>query len=176
MRYYDFNDTTNSILQVQRILRELDYIENGVAKVKPNGIFDEDTRNLVISFQRKYGLNPSGIVDKETWDLLHSIDEARKDASRLARAVHIFPMFDNYEILPNSRDNTIFVIQHMLNEVLNEHDDFTELEINGIYDLPTQNAIKVLQRKALVDGNGRLDAQAFNLLANEYERINSRQG
>ena len=176
MNYYDLNDTKNSILQVQRILRNLDYIENGVAKVKPTGVFDEDTKNLVTSFQRKYGINPSGIVDKETWDLLHSIDEARKDASRLAKAVHIFPMFESYEILPNSRDNTIFVIQHMLNEVLNEHDDFEELELNGIYDLPTQNAIKMLQRKALVEGNGTLDAEAFNLLVDEYERTNSRQG
>ena len=134
MRYYDLNNTKNSVLQVQRILRSLDYLENGVARVKPNGIFDDDTKNLVINFQRKYGLLPTGVVDKETWDLLHSIDEARRDASLLARAVHIFPMHESYEILPNSKDNVIFVIQHMLNEILNEHDDFTELEFTGKYD------------------------------------------
>ena len=55
-------------------------------------------------------------------------------------------------------------------------DDFEEIKLNGVYDLPTQNAIKSLQRKALIESNGRLDAQAFNLLADEYERINSRQG
>ncbi len=176
MSYYDLNDKNNSVLQVQRILRELDYLENDVAKVKPNGIYDEDTRNLVTIFQMKYGLSPTGIVDKETWDLLHSINEARKDATRLARAVHIFPMYESYEILPNSNNNIVYTIQYMLNEILNEHDGFEELELNGIYDLPTQNAIKVLQRKALLESNGKLDAQAFNLLADEYERINSRQG
>ena len=176
MRYYDLNNTKNSVLQVQRILRNLDYIENGVARVKPNGIFDDDTRNLVINFQRKYGLLPTGVVDKETWDLLHSIDEARRDASLIARAVHVFPMYESYEILPNAKDNLIFVIQHMLNEILNEHDDFTELEFTGVYDLPTQNAIKSLQRKGLLESNGILDAKTFNLLADEYERINSRQG
>ena len=176
MSYYDLNDTKNSVLEAQRILRRLDYGENGVARVKPNGIFDDDTKKLVIDFQRKYGLLPTGIIDKETWDLLHSIDEARRDAKELARAIHIFPMYENYEILPNSKDNVIYVIQHMLNEILNEHDDFTELSFNGIYDLPTQNAIKSLQRKGLLESNGILDAKTLNLLTDEYERINSRQG
>ena len=176
MSYYDMNDTKNSILEIQRILRDLDYDENSVARVKPNGIYDEDTRRLVTNFQKKYGLLPTGIIDSQTWDLLHSINEARKDASLLARAVHIFPMFDEYEILPNSKDNVVYVIQHMLNEIATEHDDFEEITLNGIYDLPTQNAIKTLQRKALMESNGKLDAQAFNLLADEYERINSRQG
>ena len=176
MRYYDLNNTKNAILQVQRILRNLDYIENGVAKVKPNGIYDEDTRNLVINFQKKYGLIPTGIVDKETWDILHSIDEARRDATELAKAVHLFPMYESYTIYPDSKDNIIYVIQHMLNEISNEHDDFPEISFTGVYDLPTQNAVKTLQRKGLLESNGILDAKTFNLLADEYERINSRQG
>lgn len=176
MSYYDMNDTKNPILEIQRILRNLDYAENNVARVKPNGIYDEDTKQLVMNFQKKYGLLPTGIIDNQTWNLLHSINEARNDASLLARAVHIFPMFDEYEILPNSKDNVVYVIQHMLNEISTEYDDFEEITLNGIYDLPTQNAIKSLQRKALIESTGRLDAQAFNLLADEYERINSRQG
>ena len=176
MSYYDMNDTKNPILEIQRILRNLDYDENNVARVKPNGIYDEDTKQLVMNFQKKYGLLPTGIIDSQTWDLLHSINEARNDASLLARAVHIFPMFDEYEILPNSKHNVVYVIQHMLNEISTEHDDFEEITLNGIYDLPTQNAIKSLQRKALMESNGRLNAETFNLLADEYERINSRQG
>lgn len=159
---------------MQRILRDLDYFENGIARVKPDGIYGDDTRALVVDFQKKYGLNPTGVVDKETWDLLHSIDEARRDATRIARAVHIFPMFEGYEILPNSKDNIVYVIQHMLNEILAEHDGFTELAFTGVYDQPTQNAIKLLLRKALSDESAKIDANTFDLIANEYERINSR--
>lgn len=175
MSYYDINNTQNQTLQVQRILRNLDYSENGIARVKPDGIFGEDTKALVTSFQEKYGLAPTGVVDKETWNLLHSINEAKRDASVLARAVHIFPLFEKYEILPNSKDNLVYVIQHMLNEVLNDHDDFSELDFTGVYDQPTQDAIKLLLRKSLVDDSPKIDANTFNILANEYERINSRQ-
>lgn len=174
MNYFDIRDNTNPILQIQRILRNLDYSENGAAKVKPDGIYGDDTRALVTQFQGKYGLNPTGVVDKETWDLLHLIDEAKRDESLLAHSVHIFPMFEKYEILPNSKDNIIYVIQHMLNEILADYDGFEVLNFTGIYDPDTQNAIKLLQRKALRDDDGIIDAKTFNLLADEYERINSR--
>ena len=174
MSYYDFRDTKNAILEIQRLLRALDSYENQVSRVKPDGIYGEDTRNLVIEFQEKYGLPPTGIVDYETWNLLHSIDEARRDATKIARAVHIFPMYEKYEILPNSKDNTMLVIQHMLYEILNDHDDLDELTINGIYDLPTQNAIKILLRKSLNDDAPIINALVFDTIANEYERVNSR--
>ena len=174
MNYYDISNNADAILQVQRILRNLDYYENGIAKVKPDGIYGDDTRRLVLDFQRKYGLSPTGIVDKQTWDLLHSIDEARKDARQVARAIHIFPMYENYEILPNSKDDLIYVIQHILNEISAEHDDYNPLDFTGIYDEPTQNAIKSLQRKSLYENSGKIDAKTFNILADEYEKINSR--
>ena len=85
-------------------------------------------------------------------------------------------MYEKYTILPNAKDNTVYIIQHMLNEISNEHDDFTELEFTGVYDLPTQNAVKSLQRKGLIESDGILDSQTLNLLIDEYERINSRQG
>ena len=174
MAYYDLRDMKNPILEVQRILRNLDKYENGISRVKPDGIYGEDTRALVKEFQEKYGLTPSGEVDFETWNMLHSIEEARIDATRIARAVHVFPMFEKYEILPNEKDDSLYFIQYMLNEILNDHDDFTKLELNGEYDPPTQNAVKILQRKGLSDSSSKIDAATFNLIADEYERINSR--
>ena len=174
MAYYDFRDLQNPILEIQRLLRSIDRYENGTSRVKPDGIYGNDTRALVLEFQQKYGLAPTGEVDYETWNLLHSIEKAGRDASKIARAVHLFPIYEEYEILPNSKDDTLYAIQYMLNEISNDHDDMEILEINGVYDLPTQNAIKVLQRKTLSDSSSKIDADTFNLIADEYERINSR--
>ena len=174
MAYYDLRDLKNPILEVQRLLRNIDRYENGVSRIKPDGIYGSDTQKLVRDFQEKYGLSPTGEVDYETWNLLHSIEEAVKDAKKIARAVHIFPMYENYEILPNAKDDSLFVIQYMLNQILNDHDDIEKLELTGIYDKATQDAIKVLERKSLNDHAGKIDANTFNLIADEYERLNSR--
>ena len=48
------------------------------------------------------------------------------------------------------------------------------VELNGIYDKDTQDAIRLFKRKNLLDDTGVIDATTFNRLADEYERINSR--
>lgn len=174
MTYYSLENDKNAVLQVQRILRFLQFDSNGMATVKPSGLYDEDTRSSIIEFQNKYGLNPSGIVDKETWELLFKIDEARRDANEVARSVKIFPTDSGYYIYPDSRDNNLYVIQHMLNEISNHHDEMEKIEINGIYDNQTVNAIKSLQRKNLIDSNGIIDPKTLNILSDEFERLNSR--
>lgn len=174
MSYYDFRRTENAVLEIQRILRSLDFYENDFARVKPDGIYGEDTRLLVAQFQKRYGIVPSGIVDYETWKLLHSVDKARKDENKIARAVHIFPMYEKHEILPNSKNSYVYIIQVMLNEILNDHDGFSELDVNGVYDLPTQNAVKILRKKSLEDAPDTIDALVFGTIADEYERVNSR--
>ena len=174
MSYYDFRRTENAVLEIQRILRGLDFYENNSARVKPDGIYGEDTRLLVKEFQGRYGLLPSGVVDYETWKLLHSVEAAHRDEAKIARAVHIFPMYEKHEILPNSKNSYVYAIQMMLNEILNDHDGFNELEINGVYDAPTQNAVKLLRRKSLEDAPETIDALVFETIADEYERVNSR--
>ena len=174
MTYYSLDNEKNPILQIQRILRYLQYDADGLAKIKPSGLYDDDTRDSVTQFQNKYGLAPTGIVDSETWDLLFKIEQARRDASQLAKGVKIFPMDSSYYILPNSKDNNLFVIQYMLNEIRNHHDDMDEIEINGIYDKPTVDAIKTLQRKSLMDANGLIDSKTLNILSSEFERLNLR--
>ncbi|MBR2444590.1 MAG: peptidoglycan-binding protein [Clostridia bacterium] len=174
MAYFDIRDTKNPIFQIQRILRFLDNEENGLARVKPDGIYGDNTRNAVIAFQKKYGLLQTGVVDKQSWDLLHTVDRDTRYKNQKAMPVYILPMYEDYVILPNAKDNYILVVQHMLNEIGTHYDEIDTVEITGIYDKATVEAIKHLQRRHLANDDGILDGKTYNLLVLEYERLNSR--
>ena len=173
MAFYNLNEEANAILQIQRILRDISYLENQLATVRLSGVYDEETRQGVRDFQKKYGLSETGNVDYTTWQLLHSVDKSQKEAEALARAVYILPRQAEYTIYPGLKDNVVYVIQHMLETVGHEYDEFGEIQFSGIYDDNTQNAIKSFQRKSLLDDTGIIDPITFNRLADEYERINS---
>ena len=81
--------------------------------------------------------------------------------------------FENYQIQPFAKDNAIYVIQHMLETISRDYEGII-VELNGIYDKDTQDAIRLFKRKNLLDDTGVIDATTFNRLADEYERINSR--
>jgi len=161
------------VLQIQQILRDLNFLEGGVGRVGVDGIYDEGTRGEVMLFQEKYGLPKTGSVDFETWELLNRVWQLRTSEEALARAVYILPRFEQYEIQPFAKDNALYIIQHMLETISRDYEDIA-LELNGVYDEATQDAIRSFKRKNLLDDTAVIDAKTFNRLADEYERINSR--
>lgn len=173
MAYYNSNDERNPILQIQRILRDLDYRDNSQARIRLTGTYNGETENAVREFQQKYELPVTGVVDSVTWQVLHSVNKAQKEAFALARAVYILPRNEEYSIFPNTRDDVIYVIQHMLNVIGQEYDEIERIPFSGVYDTETQNAIKVFQRKNMLESDGIINPSTFNRLADEYERINS---
>ena len=173
MTLFNALDERNFIVQVQRILRDLNFfaMENGLIGI--DGIYDNETREAVMQFQEKYGLQPTGVVDSATWALLHTVWELKQESEALARAVYILPRFEGYEILPFAKDNVLYIIQHMLEVISTDYEELEGIELNGIYDAKTQNAIKVFQRKNLLNDTGIIDATTFNRLADAYEQVNS---
>ena len=173
MAYYSFEEQEKAILEIQRILRDLDYIDNDIARIRLSGIYDSETREAVRKFQEKYDLPATGIVDHTTWQVLQAVEKARKEAALLARAIYILPRSPEYSIAPGLQDDVVYVIQYLLNTVGQEYDGVGEIQYSGIYDESTQNAIKEFQRINLLEGNGIIDPVTFNRLASEFERINS---
>lgn len=59
------------VVTVQHLLRELERLYFfPSAPLELSGIFDENTAELVRDFQRRNQINPTGSVDRETWDAM----------------------------------------------------------------------------------------------------------
>ncbi len=173
MAYFDLKENENSILEIQKILRRIDFFENDISPIRLNGVYNEETRQGVKRFQGKYGLPETGIVDFSTWQLLQAVGKALSEATALARAVYILPRDEEYIISPGLQDDVVYVVQHLINVISQEYDSINPVKFTGIYDSETENAIREFQRINLLESNGILDAVTFNRLADEYEKINS---
>jgi peptidoglycan hydrolase-like protein with peptidoglycan-binding domain len=173
MAYHDLRNEPQSIRYIQKVLRDLNYIDTGKASIPINGVYGTSTKEGIRNFQALYNLKPTGIVDAETWSLLSSVYKAQTTEAQLARSVHIFPKYNEYEVTPGVKDNLVYVIQHMLESVLALYYDYYGIPLNGIYDEATKEGVKIFQRANLLDDTGLMNAETFNKLADEYERSNS---
>lgn len=63
--YISVGDRGENVKALQERLTQLGYY-NGY----PDGYFSEYTRSSVITFQQNYRLNPTGVVDSQTWQVL----------------------------------------------------------------------------------------------------------
>ena len=171
MSYLDITDERNFILQIQRMLRDISYFNYDDASQGITGIYDTATKHSVTAFQRDMGLTPTGKVDIETWEILNTVHSSTLDDVSVPRAVHIFPMYSSYEILPDSRDTIIYVLQHMLNEISVNDENGGIVEMTGVYDKATQNAIYAFKRRNLMDDTSVIDVATLNRIFDEYEII-----
>ncbi|MBO5286527.1 MAG: peptidoglycan-binding protein [Clostridia bacterium] len=175
MDFFNLEDRENAIIQIQRILRSLDFLSSGMARVRLSGTYDDETRAAVVEFQKNHSLPPTGVVDKETWDTLQAVSNMSNDLLSSQRPVYILPKFSFYPLALGLKDTVVYVIQHFLNTLRLEYDEIGELPFTGELDEATEKAIRLFQRKNLLDETGIVDNATFNALASEYERINSRE-
>lgn len=158
-----------AIMQIQRILRDIELLDNEYSSVPISGVYENETRDAVIDFQGKYGLEQTGVVDYETWQALHLIHDTSKIERQGVRRVRLIPKNEEFFIIPGEKNDIVYVIQYMLSQISQHYDDFGVIDFTGVYDEPTENAIRVFQRKNLLDDSGIINGTVLERLFDEYE-------
>ncbi len=171
MSFIDLTNQENYVLQVQRMLRDINYYTYDDASLGITGIYDTPTRVSLMSFQKDMGIKPSGVVDVETWEALNSAHLTLLEENASPRAVYLFPTRAGYEILPGSKEGIIYTLQYMLNEISLNDDTVGELQMTGVYDTATQNAVKVFKRRHLMGNDAILDVRTLNRIFDDYEAV-----
>ncbi len=66
---FNMYDQRQNILEAESFLRANQRLEGGIL-INPDGLFDEETTQAVLLFQRQNGLPQTGEIDFATWTLL----------------------------------------------------------------------------------------------------------
>ncbi len=110
----------------------------------------------VKAFQRKEGLKETGIVDDDTWQILNDYTE---------------PKISLISILPTlsfgSTGSYVKDLQAKLKDLL-----YYSGEVNGSFDLETENAVKRFQLNNELTATGTVNDTTWNLLNSLYGNLN----
>lgn len=60
------------VYRLQEYLRRVSLVNQNIPNIALDGIFGSETKKAVMSFQKVYGLEVTGIVDDEMWDKLYN--------------------------------------------------------------------------------------------------------
>ncbi|MGI8499635.1 MAG: peptidoglycan-binding domain-containing protein [Hassallia sp.] len=88
--YISVGDKGENVKALQERLAQLGYY-NGY----PDGYFSEYTRSSVIAFQQNYRLNPTGVVDSQTWQVLGLTGSPVANRPSNNRYVVVVPIYNN---------------------------------------------------------------------------------
>jgi len=143
-------DTGNAVKILQEKLKILGFYNAIVT-----GIFGVSTEVGVRAFQKEFGLEETGIVDQDMWDLLFQLTTAA------------VPISDNPVLRVGDSGSEVRELQLKLRALL-----YYTGPITGQFDLETENAVKRLQFNNDITTSGIVDSATWILIEALYGRIN----
>lgn len=160
------NTDARPVRGLQSMLRNISYYVEDVLPVIPDGNFTENTKNSVISFQRTYGLEPNGEVDSTTWQRIRDVNN---ELNRVYALPIAFPV-SGKRIIINEGDerSELYVIQAMLYAIFLVFPNAPDVDITGVHDENSMNAVIFVQTITGLEPTGVIDTPTYNNIANLY--------
>lgn len=159
----------DAIRNLQRYLRTISFYDPRINRVPIDGLYDSETQLAVRSFQETRGLSVTGKVNKETWDLIFKEFSEILSANDRSENTNLFPASPpNYEAGIGENSSFVAIIQLIIRELSIIYDGIPSLEVNGIFNAETEEAVKEFQRRSGLDATGKVNLRTWNRLVRDY--------
>lgn len=162
------DDRSLYIREVQNRLRELAFKDDRIPLISVDGIYGPQTAAAVRAFQEIYHLEPTGKVDKATWDTLYKVYLSVTNTDRPVSGIVTFPSED-YVVKIGDTGDLVYVIQLMLDAVHKVFDNVPDVEPTGVYDTRTSDSVKVIQKASRLPETGEVDKRTWDMLIGVYQ-------
>ncbi len=161
----------DAIMMIQTYLRHLSFHNSDIPPVPLDGIWDRETRESVIAFQKANSLSPTGIVDRETWDKLKAEYDRSVALNSPPFMIDVFPRRPvGYALKMGDKSYLSAIVQHMLDELERVY-KFPTLSDSGIYDEITADNIREFQARNRIPTSGEVDRETWDALAVQYNLL-----
>jgi peptidoglycan hydrolase-like protein with peptidoglycan-binding domain len=157
----------DAVFEAQSYLRNIGRLDSDISRVVPDGIFAAETTEAVKSLQKKYGLEETGIINLETWELIKNKNsEAVFTASEPVQIVRITK--EDLPLIKGMDNPLVYTLHLMLNNVAERYDNFTPLPLQSLFDENTEREVRRWQRVISHTESGQVDKVTWNNLAEFY--------
>ena len=155
------------IRSLQTMLRVIAEDDPTHAKIVPDGIYGPETMSAVSAFQRRHGLQVTGITDQPTWEAIVAVYEPA--LTRVDEAEPLQIVLNPGQILRRGeRHPNVYLLQGILAVLAEVYESIQKPGLTGILDNATSDALTSFQYLSGLPMTGELDKLTWKHLALQY--------
>ena len=155
------------IRSLQTMLRVIAEADSSLPTVIPDGIYGPSTMIAVTAFQRREGIPITGIVDENTWTQV--VESYESALVLVGKAEPIEILLDPQQIILVDESNPyIFLLQGMLAQLSNAHNNIPYPAFNGTLDARTSESLRGFQLMVGLLPTGTLDRITWRNLVRQF--------
>lgn len=160
-------DKRKAIAELQQALRDIAKTDSDILSVIPDGIFAEETEEAVKSFQRKFGLTETGIVDFELWEKIQA--EKKKALFVLSEPIQVTAIKkENLPLVLGQTGKEVQTLNIMLNHLSERYSNFENVGSTDEFSAKTKSEVEKWQRVIDHEATGEVDKLTWNRLSQHY--------
>lgn len=134
------------------------------------GIFDDNTRNAVIEFQRTMNLPETGAADIETLQAMYRTTVGILNTLPSEQVFVPFLRWTGVVYELGHESPGVYLFQEMLSYISLIIPIIPYIEPSGVFDETTQNAVIAFQRMENLEPTGIVDQQTWDAIVDVYRR------
>ena len=164
-----FGDSGDEVRVVQYYLAVVADFYETIPPVNITGTFDEQTREAVVAFQRTYGLDPDGVVGRQTWQDLYRAYRGIVDTMNIPESrVAIYP---GTVFRLGSQGEYVELLQTYLSLIAQTYPEIPDVPVTGVFGTQTQNSVIAFQNLYGLEPNGIVGPITWTAIAVLYEDL-----
>lgn len=160
------------IRSLQTMLRVIAEDDPSHVKIVPDGIYGPETMSAVSAFQRRHGLQVTGITDQPTWEAIVAVYEPA--LTRVDEAEPLQIVLNPGQVLRRGeRHPNVYLLQGILAVLAEVYESIQKPGLTGILDNATSDALTSFQYLSGLPMTGELDKLTWKHLALHYPMASS---
>ncbi len=156
---------------VQYFLNVIAYFNPEIPSVPSNGVFNQAMEDQVKAFERFYGLDPDGVVDFRTWELIRQIYNNIRTVQPPGYAGSTAALYPGYNLTPGMRNDDIKLLQTYLDVIGSNISSLPRVPVTGYFGEETENAVRTFQNLYGIPVTGIVGAPTWDAISKEYNYI-----
>ena len=165
-------DRGDSVLTLQYFLNYISLFVASVLSTDYDGVYGPSTATSVRSFQRTYGLDENGIVNRETWDKIEGVYYDIISGLEQNPSENAILPYPGRILAVGSEGDDVRVLQQYLNFISNTYQTIPKLNVDGLFGTSTARAVSEFKKIFNIPGNPeRVNAPTWNAIASIYDDL-----
>lgn len=140
-------DTGIYVRTLSYLLSVIAYFDQDIPFYNINDVYNEDVKTMVIAFQNKYGLEPTGIIDASTWPKLKTVYQTTIDTIPEEYFVYIDEFYPGIFLSKGMSGEDVRRLQNFLYVICTKFKNIPGVRVDGVFDSLTESSVKAIQKQ-----------------------------
>ena len=161
---------------VQYLLNILAYFNGALVFPPIDGVYGPSTAQAVRTYQEFYGLSPTGVVDRATWNNLRETyitTVGNLPQGYSGRKAKLFP---GYFLSEGLQNNDVTDLQTYLSVISEYYTEIPKVAVTGYFGPQTKAAVETFQRLFGLEPTGIVFARTWSEIAKQYDFLVETEG